>query len=151
MCILVDKQSKVKAASSDIECYKVVLADTYSQKTTTPFTEIEIEDDVIMHGKPFVAKGMAKRQVVNYHKDKYDVGFVHTYETYENACWVADMFSYINAVMNATKHVSIYKCIIPRGTKFISGMDENGLRCFASKRIVFLEYTPRQKKQNDNT
>lgn len=108
-------------ADRDIICYKKVQQvgkDAY----ITPCTNAEIPIECIQNKVPFEAQILSKfkfiwRHVFGFGRFVED-GFIHTYQ--------AD---------NGWGFYKVFKCIIPKGTKYFVGIQGD----YASERIIFLE------------
>ena len=139
MC-LISKSSELIVADKDIECYKVVecgLNSLIGAKIGAYITAIlnqYIPRDVVKGERPFIAKGEIKpKQTKGYWIFKR--GLIHTYRVFEAA---KECQKYLNVLDD----MQIYRCIIPKGTKYVIGTDDLKYSddiCYASEQIVFKE------------
>ena len=127
MC-LISKWIFPRKAKKDIVCYKLlVVLPTDSEKVqfVTPF----MYDEVDIH-KPIIATSKVKLlekwwdRITNPYTKTY--GYIHTYFTKENAEGCANSLELSN--------YKIFKCIIPKGTKYHIGTCGD----YCSKMIVVL-------------
>lgn len=140
MCLTAKNNHCFRVATKDIVCYKVVRGEhlrdtnnpnkhTSNLRYFTPYTMTLLPDEVINGTVPFEAKGTC--QTFRY-KDEclIEKGYIHTFAEYPKN-WAA-------------KHscgwfeVFVFKCIIPKGTRYVKGTFE-GTTAYASKKIVFVE------------
>lgn len=122
MCIYVKKEAVLKKAEEDIVCYKQLDLSPYKffgPIYTTPFTNTLIY--FMRKGKVFRAKGKINRYSSKFkNEDCIDKGLIH--------CYIYKGKHYTG--------IPLFKCIIPKGTKYIK--DCNG-REIAAKKIKFIE------------
>ena len=126
------KDNKFKIADKDIVCYKYV---EYSNDTYhTPYKYVSIDNEIIEGKKPFCAKG--KTEI---HKEDsvftFEGGVIHTFNTLGAAEEVCKSFGDV-------EYNAIFKCIIPKGTKYVEGRFGTEFALvdsYASKEIIFNE------------
>lgn len=154
MCLYTKKGPKT--SSKRIPCYKVFMVCEYTNKNYgkktfcyTPFTWCNIKE-AIKNGK-FEAYG---DEVIKEVKDskipiiKIGSGFIHSYKNIEGARSAASSIaqhmmlspSYYDFRLYTPTNIVIYKCYIPKDTRYFYGEPElnNGsVGCYASKSIEF--------------
>lgn len=125
-------------ARKDIECYKVL--DTYSGNAFwTPYKRERVPDDAIKGKKCFRAQGKLEMREICYPGSQlYEVegGVIHAFVDREGAIKIARSFMGVVSI-DIESIPSIFKCIIPRGTRYIMGIESEGQIC--AKRIKFVE------------
>jgi hypothetical protein len=128
MC-LYTKETKLKTAKEDIVCYKVLLNDFSSNVLYTPYLYKIIRwADILLHN-PIKAEGwVRKRRLFQDAPISFNCGLIHTFQNIEAA-----KDSFLGVIINRYK---IFQCIIPKGTKYIDGKDDNGRCTYASKLII---------------
>ena len=113
----------LKVAEKDIVCYKTL---SYSRGDYyTPYTWEKVPNSVLEGKEFFNAKGVARCNVAF---DKYYAagsGFIHTCRYKKHAFQIRGNV--------------VYKVVIPKGTKYITGRDYAGHICYASKKIKFIK------------
>lgn len=133
MCLITDEKKKFKVAKKDIVCYKAVefvkngnMFKTFYWFGTIPFECIDGKE-------PYKAKGSIKNgtRIVN-GKASYGLGLIHTFAE-ENLEQFRRCFK--------QRSIRIYECVIPKGTKYIDGVDEGRTACYGSCKIVFKRLT----------
>lgn len=150
MCLSVLNQ-KEKIAKEDIICYKVlnrVIDDNGNLHLTTPFCNKPITDD-ILKGKPFRPDRRTKYQIEydNLYPDRCGAGWIHVIDDKKIAVRVlrneraifeslTKFFKSIKEKFKNKKEILLYECIIPKGTKYISGYNSWGSG-YAAKKIIF--------------
>lgn len=128
MCLFIEKNSS-KIAKKDIICYKKCIQ--FEGNLRTPYTRVPLpnniigytqkaEGHIIIHGKK------------NYFPPYYIInrGAIHTYK---NKPKINNYDNFIN------NHIKIYKCIIPKGTKYYKGTDWFNTIEYASKKIKYIK------------
>lgn len=130
MC-LTSKSNKLEVAEKDIVCYKCMAFDELEELFRTPYQYVSIEKEIISGKKPFCAKGGLKK-----FKDKdgnicFEGGLIHTFKSLKDAKELCDFW----------REGVIFKCIIPKGTKYVLGQFESFINdyctSYASKKIIF--------------
>lgn len=148
MCLYLKSGSLPKKATEDITCYKVIIEESFGGKCLmTPYQGLDIDEKIISGKKPFKAEiwdfthhKVRSIKVKEFQKLGYNnsgaigSGAIHTFKTKEAAK--------TNAVLFAHKiksyKMSVYKCIIPKGTLYYESVF-NPEDCFASQKIIFKE------------
>lgn len=131
MC-LISKNSGLKKAIEDIQCWKMVLRAKYNS-VITPYMGRYISDSVISGNKPFAATEIYGAPMCTKVKDEYyyESGLIHTFANLEEARkeigWLADGYE-------------IFECKIPKGIGYVEGVDLSGNQSFASEQIVFVRH-----------
>jgi len=126
MCLYSSKEN-ANIAEEDIVCYKVLYQPyIFVKHYLTPYQYIEISNDIIDGKSYFIAKGEGN-VIYDDKSRKYLVtdGYIHTYANLN----MAEESLYLTANM------VIFKCIIPKGTKFYVGWRED----YASEKIKFIK------------
>lgn len=125
MC-LYTKETKLKTAKENIVCYKVLVSYSSSTILYTPYVfKTILWTDILLHN-PIKAEGrVRKRRQFPHDPASFNGGLIHTYSTIKDAKTICD----------GPQH-KIYQCIIPKGTKYIDGKDDNGRCTYASKLII---------------
>ena len=139
MCLLI-KDKKALIAEKDIVCYKKMEEFKHANGKSdyaTPYMYIPVDSDIINGEKPFKAKcvgygGAHRREKGMNHKYpeynyRIESGYIHTYQDF-NAAY--------DGLYGTDR---IFKCIIPKGTKYYAGIFDGGAPSYASKEIVFKE------------
>lgn len=134
MCLVAKNNHCFRYAKKDIVCYKVLRV-TYQNvdnhlellNYVTPFRLITIPDNIINGEAPFVACGKCTT-IRTLDECLIDSGYVHTFAEYPQH-WMAN---------HPVMHV-VFKCIIPKGTRYAKGIFADGFVSYASKKIVFVE------------
>jgi len=141
MCLF----SRIKTnAKKDLICYKIIeryknFYGEYCYKTPFQGTPVSIK---VIEGQefkpdPFISIGADRKS--DGHYEVYD-GFIHSYKTR----WKArKMAKYIRETLfkGEDRWYDVYKCIIPKGTEYFDGVDENGFGAYASKSIKIIKKT----------
>mgnify|MGYP006874639238 CR=1 FL=1 len=132
MCLYKDKKyhpfNKHLIAEEDIVCYKALVHSSIDPPDIlrTPFQSEPIRISVYLDYQiPFIAREDSKFLSFWQHKlglsKRVGSGFIHTYRSIYFA--------------PAIRQVHLFKCIIPKGTEYFIGTDDD----YASKKIIFLE------------
>ena len=133
MCLYKDKKhhpfNRPLIAKEDIVCYKQLCVNVHNV-IVTPITKVPIPRKCIQKNKkkriPFKAEPLNKfmfiwKHVFGFSNEVTD-GFIHTFSTeplHYNYFW----------------HGHVFKCIIPKGTKYFIGDDKD----YASEQIIFVD------------
>ena len=127
MCLRVQKNQRFKYATKDIVCYKALLS--CRESIITPYVGIKINEDTLKGKVPFCAIGKGETRNRYLYKSVKS-GYIHTFS--EN---IGDDFLKFGN--------KAFKCIIPKGTRYIQGkflgQDDKYYEGYASKKIVFVE------------
>ena len=130
MCLVKDKRYHVfnrpLIAEEDIVCYKQLYVN-YMGEITTPYTNTPIPIKCIQKNQrkrvPFKAEILNKFGFVWNHvlgfSNIVEDGFIHT-------------FSFAPCYLDLSRNERIFKCIIPKGTKYFIGNDDD----YASEQII---------------
>lgn len=133
MCLVKDNKyhpfNKPLVAEENILCYKVltrVLPGGSPDEFLTPFQLEPIRMSVYLNCQiPFIAWDDSKFCSFWRHKLGFsrivESGFIHTFR--------------VEDAIRINKYESVFKCIIPKGTKYFVGINND----YASERIIFLE------------
>ena len=134
MCLVAKNNHCFRYAKKDIVCYKVlrvIYQNVFNHieflHYVTPFRLITIPDNVINGNVPYVALGKCAT-LRDLDECLIDRGYVHTFAEYPQA-WMAN---------HPVGH-AVFKCIIPKGTRYAKGIFADGFVSYASKKIVFVE------------
>ena len=104
----------------------------------------EIDVHCVEDGVPYAAVGVSvKRRNYDVYKYKYGSGLIHTFKYKDDAICIFE---------KSVSNVILYRCVIPKGTEYVSGEDNNGFGSYASKQIVFEEpvhFRPVAKEWHD--
>jgi hypothetical protein len=126
-----------KTANEDIVCYKLM---SYAQvQWRTPFQSFPVALDIVQGKKDFCAddgwKGFPKDVVPTLYSKLFYVGggYIHTYASEISAKAEKEHYQ-TNHI-----HLSVFECIIPKGTKYLEGRDSDFERGYASERIRFVK------------
>ena len=143
------KNDTLKVAEEDIICYKWMAfyyGDVvYNEKTDsfepiksffTPFLYKKVDEDILSGKKPFLAEGeieVRQRSYYNGYINVYGCGLIHTFKSLES------FIKEYGLSLSHRDNVAIFKCKIPKGTKYVEGFDGCGVPCFSSTKIEFVE------------
>lgn len=132
MCLIKDKKhhlfNRPLVADEDIVCYKVLTKNAWDSPDIlrTPYQYQKIRIQVYLDYQiPFTA--WDEHEFCSFWRHKLgfsrvvESGFIHTYRD--------------NHSIPLYKKEFVFKCIIPKGTKYFIGVDND----YASERIIFLE------------
>lgn len=153
MCLRT-KQKRLKLAKEDITVYKVIriypgcwdnnikglspiqyLIEFFENYKYKSFYQLsEVPKDCVEKGTIYKAKGRTEKILSGKGKDYecylYSGGLIHTFKYKLDALEIANL---------CPCECIIYKCIIPKWTRYIYGYDDSLCDTYASKRIVFCE------------
>jgi hypothetical protein len=133
MCLVKDNKyhpcNRPLIAEENILCYKVltqVLTGGSPDEFLTPYQLEPIRMSVYLNCRiPFIAWDDSKLCSFWRHKLGFsrivESGFIHTFR--------------VEHAIRVNKYESVFKCIIPKGTKYFVGINND----YASERIIFLE------------
>jgi hypothetical protein len=132
MCLIKDKKhhpfNRPLIAGEDIVCYKVLTQNAWDSPDIlrTPYQYQKIRIQVYLDYQiPFTAWDEHEFRSFWRHKLGFsrvvESGFIHTYRD--------------NHFIPLYKREWVFKCIIPKGTEYFIGIDND----YASERIIFLE------------
>ncbi len=144
MCLRI-KERKQLTATHPITVYKIVLQ--LDNDFYTPFIYTPLLPETLQGLKLFEAKG-------NAHVIRDGLAFlvsngtIHTYANASDAFYTADFY---NRTIGELQHHIVYECVIPKGTKYYSGIGEGKRHEYASKSIRFVKrlhspYEPKPKQ-----
>ena len=128
MCLVKDKRyhrhNRPLIAEKDIVCYKK-LQPVGDNIYITPVLDIRVPIECVQDKVPFEATifnkiGFIWRHVLGF-SALVEGGFIHTFQR-----------------DNGYRLYEVFKCIIPKGTKYFVGKEDD----YASERIIFLEKLP---------
>lgn len=137
MC-LYSKEIKTSVAEEDICCYKIL---DKKKIFKTPFQRYEVNNDVINGNENLKAcycdetkDNTPKLEDAGY---KIEDGFIHTINGKDESntlfCVTKKLFS------DLIKHPILFECVIPKGTEYYSGIDNNFHHGYAAKEIRFVK------------
>lgn len=136
MC-LVTTDIKHKIAKEDIVCYKLMHY-LGGDEWRTPYQNFLVVLDVIEGKKDFCAddgEDLPKDITPNMSSNIFYVGggYIHTYASEIDAKVEKNQYptNYL--------HLSVFECIIPKGTKYLEGQDCDYMHEYASERIRFVK------------
>jgi len=164
MC-LYSKTGKLEVAEKDLDCYKVVCKSKFVEfdefglgiipwispikkffkrlrrsRYFTPYQQKRITNSVIKGNENLIAEGNEVIEDPRYSwNNTYSVseGFIHSFR---GLSVILKHFENASLFMSRDdKSYELYKCVIPKGTTYISGVDNDGVTCYASKEIKFVE------------
>lgn len=130
MCLYKDKKyhpfNKPLIAKEDIVCYKILRINYITNMFITLYTYSIVPTECLKNKVPFKAEILNKfrficRHVLGFSNIVTD-GFIHTYS-----------LSIPNR--NLVYSECVFKCIIPKGTKYFIGENKD----YASEQIIFVE------------
>lgn len=116
-------------AKEDIICYKILVKTKIPFMYKTPIVRTKLIK-IPLFQKTFKAKGSSKVYGIKIHwSGVWEVaeGYIHTYLTAEAA------ISNVSHVIDEGEGCRIFKCIIPKGTKYFKSTESDTL---ASEKIV---------------
>lgn len=128
-----------RIATKDIETYKVVAkADSF---VCSPYrTQYKWEFNKVIKDKESakIVKRKFYRDGTKMETTQKEIsrGFFHTYLDLDEA---RNMQNYFQVTASCLVEYTIVKCIIPKGTVYYSGVDDSGLKCYASKHIIMTD------------
>lgn len=165
MC-LYSKTGKFEVAENDLDCYKIICKSKFVEfdefgfgdipliqnpikkffkrlripRYFTPYQQKKVKNSVIKGNENLIAEGKEKIEDPIYSRNNtYSVseGFIHSFRGLST---VLRHFENASLFMPRDGKVyELYKCIIPKGTRYISGVDNIGVTSYASKEIKFVE------------
>lgn len=151
MCLYTNKE-RLETADRDITVYKLIEVDpgwkepfqcarsrllghpgNYSYLTY--YVLNTIDNECVENGKPYKAEGVARRRrsLADGYAHVYTTGLVHTLAEKDDAIALNAEYPDMNGL------AILYRCTIPKGTKYVEGVEDTGYRSYASKQIVFEE------------
>ncbi len=144
MCIyLTEKNSTPKTARKDIVCYKILENNTWNGQNCwhTPFRGCAIN-----LGETYKANGYLEVRYFEYFETPWSCyetwvgeGAIHTFKTLDGA---KKMFSNhrLRHLYGINQSCVIVKCIIPKGTKYFSGVfEDTRIPSYASTELTYTE------------
>lgn len=143
MCLTVKtncNEPPFKTAKTDIICYKLI-SKRYNEDSPeylTPFKKTRIPDECLScdeweDNDVFEAQGeeeiACEQSIFNYKENIFGIGggFIHTYKNNYDA---ADHMS--------SFHHEVWRCVIPKGVKYVEGTCGDYFPSYASKSIKFI-------------
>ena len=125
-------------AGKDIICYKVLKVEDGGLRS--PYMDARVPMKYIEGEKPLEDKNFCgfltngNRRFDKWHRGQHFAREgIHTYSSLEDAK-TADSKSFAYHEVN----LMIYECVIPKGTKYITGWNVNSLNsCYCSPKIIF--------------
>ena len=142
---------QTSVADEDIKCYKIL---DKKKGLKTPFQRYEISEEII-NGDENLKACYADETIDNTPKKDNDLGylikdgFIHSINGEEESKHV---FGVIKRLFSDyIKHPVLFECIIPKGTEYYSGRDNNYHHGFASKELKFvkqIEVEEQEEKEN---
>lgn len=143
MC-LYSEENKLKVADQDIVCYKLVDKMVGVEYYTSPIRDFYIPQGVINGKLPYIAEQSSK-------DNKHDY-----------TCSVGNLFQFGPGLIHTFKHQpkkiigydesspwkeELFECIIPKGTKYVEGVDTSMCEGYASEKIFFKRKTKFEKEK----
>lgn len=131
MCLYIkDNDVKVKVADKDIVCYKKLNYHLGANTFCTPFMYMEITEEQLLGKEDIVPE----EQENDIYKNAYGEfvargGFIHSFKNKPQA-------------LKRTHKLQgqyLFKCIIPKGSEYLEGLDGNFCECYAAKKIRIVE------------
>lgn len=131
MCLYKNKKhhpfNRPLIAEEDIVCYKLLQINYITDIFVTPYTKMPVPIECLKNKVPFKAEIFNKSKftwshVLGFNNIVGD-GFIHTYSL--------NPPNYSTALCEC-----VFKCIIPKGTKYFIGEHED---VYASEQIIFVE------------
>lgn len=124
-------KDKLSVAKEDITCYKVVSYEKEKNKYYAYYRANPISNEVFDDKKPYVAIGDGAPEPSKFFGTKYGYkfgsGYIHTFSNKNDT----DDYRF-----GGTR---IFKCIIPKGTPYLKGIDSRERSTYISKQIIFVE------------
>ena len=146
MCLILKKEvqpNDAEIAKSDIVCYKMI-GKKISQSSGiesyfTPFTKAWVDKRIIHGTLDFTPNPLTRRQR-ECSSCLIAEGWIHTYKTLDGALKaVRCYFSHEGYILE------VYKCVIPKSTRYFEGEDQFSAPAFASDKIRFIEKVSSEK------
>ena len=124
MCLYIKKYSRIRVANKDIKCLKFVYTD-YNGELTTPFQRVKVELGKTYHSDIVIKKGRwdDSERLIN-------IG-LHSLMKVEDCHSVTRRISAYN--------YKIINCIIPKGSKYITGMFDELWKSYVSDTIIYID------------
>lgn len=148
MCLHCNKQ-QIKIAETDIECYKVIEErkstidynydlilnialkkyniSIFGFKYVTPYYRFPV-----IFNKEFYDDEFYESVLDGFDDGEYDDRFVFGHHMFHSFVTKPDSFLLIAEPVFA-------KCIIPKGSRYIEGVDDCGKKCYGSEKIIYKE------------
>ena len=139
MC-LYTRMARMKVAAEDIVCYKMLKVDRTNNGIRTPVANVKVPYDILNGGIPFYAdkSHIHREKLINNNKSIFyeiEKGFIHAWSTeYEAKSYVYKFAT--NACFNTYWKAVLYKCVIPKGTRYYTDIYSEQ---YASDCIIFKE------------
>lgn len=140
MCLYTKKgELQRKIAKEDIQCFKVMQR-TENGRLITPYTHtclevgklyIDDKDEDIREGKTFIGKEDYSHYAPFY---KIYKGFYHTFKGKNDAIKACERLN--KNLLRCEGSHQVHFCVIPSGTEYIEGMDNDMTDNYASKSII---------------
>ena len=119
---------KPKKADKDITCYKVLIKDRRTGTLRAPVANYTYEPDPNKVYTAERAKRVDRKEITS--------GYFHTFDH----VYTANRYSCVLNRWIAPNHTAvIFKCKIPKGSYYFTGIDNNNRFGFASKKLVLVE------------
>lgn len=153
MC-LITNQKRLKLAKEDIVVYKAVhvspdnvhyfnaarnrslLMSPKNYRYLSYYQLEDIDKDCVEGGRVYKSEGYLKRRKIGpepHNLYMYGAGLIHTFKYFDDAIKTINYVPYEQSVD------IVYKCFIPKWTRYVFGDDDYCFSTYASKRIVFIE------------
>lgn len=141
MCTIV-KSRISKRSEEDLVCYKILEIEFGNKNYQTPYTYFPVSTDIINGKEPLIAENKESLRKTQFESGTYwsvNGGYIHTYMDLECAK---------NKILTLretydTSIFNLFKCIIPKGTKYYVGFNDGFLieeaESYASEKISFVE------------
>ena len=125
--ILVYTQNKAR----DVECDLNLLESPNDYVYRAFYRYVPIGKECVEERFPYKGRGIALPLLSHLRGYRYGEGLIHSFKTKKDA------ISTLEKGYTHMKNGIIYKCIIPKGTEYVSGINEEFLNTYAAKEIVF--------------
>lgn len=127
-----------KTVNKDIVCYKVLTRIFETGEIKTPFAKTVLSEEVMNGEELFVAEGYPK--ISFRHKGpSVKHGLIHTFVTKKEAI---SLYETLKRYSIDDRIFFLAKCIIPKGTKYVSGIMETmkgDKKAYGSESIKFVK------------
>lgn len=164
MCVHTNQESLL-VAKKDITVYKIIkvrpaysdnnydinksisaklLEQPQDYKYESLYQSANVDSDCVENEIPYKADGVCKRipesnfMYSQKYKYRYGEGLIHGFRTKKDADFFITHSISMKYLYNFGTFI-LYKCVIPKGTKYLDGVDDDGNASYAAKTIVFKE------------
>lgn len=152
MCLSYEATARYQTAKKDVVCFKILKC--IDNEWLTPFRSTSIDNDVVLgHGEqiPFDTdyKPDLHERIQSLWEDGrrtyIGAGFVHACASQNGAEKVLKEvksleYGYLRGhYVDPKISFALFKCVIPKGTLYVTGRDDYGNTGYACKKIKFIE------------